>query len=436
MGISVRTMLTAGVCGVTAGAIILAPSTAQPRASFAPAFSYTAYSLGPAGAHTEITPDTMRQAVEFIESIGPSTGRQSSTTVAPAITGFTAPAVAAVDGEDDQVQVQNAASDVIDSVYSFTRYWANYVALDLGPWLINWIPFGYLVSDQIDIWYNAFVLPVVDSFVYKFLDPVVNQPLDPSVWWNGAWAIADAALKGVGAGIAGEIDYVFSLGWLPFPLPPLPGLAPQGATTETADPVLRMSLAAASGNVTSTPTTEGTAAPSDPSATASEPTESTPTETPTETETGTPDPTADPTPTPTSTPETPTPTPDNSGPTTPTPTPTPSTDPTEDPGTTADDGTVTDNPGTDDAPQDPSGTDATDGTDTGETGTGTDTDTDTATGTDTDDGGSTGQEPSDGGSTQTPGSDTPHSTDPGPTAGSADTGTGSTDSGSDGAGGN
>ena len=424
MGISVRTMLTAGVCGVTAGAIVLAPSAAQPRASFAPAFSYTAYSLGSADPHTKITPETMRDAVDFIESIGPSPTGGSSSTTAPAITGFTAPPIAAVD-DDGQVEVQNVASDVIDSVYSFTKYWANYVALDLGPWLINWVPFGYLVSDQINIWYNAFVLPVVDSFVYKFLDPIVNDPLNLGVWWNGAVAIADAAIKGVGAGIAGEINYVFSLGWLPFPLPPLPGLAPQAAT-DTADPVLRMSLAAASGEVTSTPSTESSAAPEAPSATP-DPTEAAPADPQTEDpEAGLTDGTPDPTATPTPTPEPTAPTPDNSGPTTPTPTPTPSTDPTEDPGTPDDDGTVIDNPGTEDPS---SGTD----TDT-DTDTGTDTDTDTGTGTD--DGGTTGEDPSDGGSSDTPGTDTPHSADPGTTADTPNTGAGSADSGDAGTGGN
>ena len=114
MGISVRTMLTTGVCGVTAGAIVLAPSAAQPRASFAPAFSYTAYSLGSADPHTKITPETMRDAVDFIESIGPSPTGGSSSTTAPAITGFTAPPIAAVD-DDGQVEVQNVASDVIET---------------------------------------------------------------------------------------------------------------------------------------------------------------------------------------------------------------------------------------------------------------------------------------------------------------------------------
>jgi len=73
----------------------------------------------------------------------------------------------------------------------------------------------------------------------------VYQPLNPGVWWNGAWAIAGAALNGIVSGFSQEVDYVFSLGWLPFPLPPL--AAPETVAGQTGDAALRMSLAAASG---------------------------------------------------------------------------------------------------------------------------------------------------------------------------------------------
>jgi len=116
----------------------------------------------------------------------------------------------------------NAVSNINDGVYAISRYWANYVSLELGPWLINWIPFGYLISDQIYIWYPAFVLPTVDSFVYDFLDPVVNEPLNPAVWIDGIRAIITTAVDGVVTGIVDEIRYIVSLCWLPIPLPPLP----------------------------------------------------------------------------------------------------------------------------------------------------------------------------------------------------------------------
>ena len=334
MGISRRSLLTAGVCGVTAGAIVLNPSTVHPRPTLTPAFSYSAYSLGTADAPRKPTPEALRQAVEFVESI--STGAAPPTTVPdPASSATIVPSTTS--RPDIDVDVQNVASNAIDSVYAFTRYWANYAALDLGPWLINWVPFGYLVSDQIDIWYRAFVLPVVDSFVYQFLDPIVNQPLNPGVWWNGAWAIAGAALNGIVSGFSQEVDYVFSLGWLPFPLPPL--AAPETVAGQTGDAALRMSLAAASG--TAVTGADGVdALPDGSPAGGTVPSADPPPDKPGLTEASAPedDPgsvggpvTSDPVPSITTT----IPTPDNSAPTVPAPTPDPTTDPQVDDGTSA-----------------------------------------------------------------------------------------------------
>jgi hypothetical protein len=116
------------------------------------------------------------------------------------------------------------------------RYWANYFALELGPWALGWVPFGYLISDQIYIWYPTAVLPTADSFVYDFLDPVVNDPLNPAVWAAGLTAVANTAGNGITTGIQQEINYVLSLQWLPFPIPPLPfaATAPAGPAAAAA----------------------------------------------------------------------------------------------------------------------------------------------------------------------------------------------------------
>ncbi|MFA5710849.1 hypothetical protein [Mycolicibacterium sp.] len=133
-----------------------------------------------------------------------------------------------VSAEIDQL---NAASDLITSVYGVTREWANYASLELAPWALGWVPFGYLVSDQIFIWYPGggwspgFVLPVTDSFVYDFLNPVVNDPLNLGTWSSGVGAVTNAAVNGVVGSIGNEIRYALSLDWLPIPLPPLPFLA-------------------------------------------------------------------------------------------------------------------------------------------------------------------------------------------------------------------
>lgn len=232
MDISLRSILTAGVSGVAATAVVFAPSvTPLPEK---PSTQWLPVQLS-AAVTTPADP-----VLNTIERIAPSL--------------FTpAPAPPAV------VQPQNAVSNVIDFVYSISRYWANYVSLDLGPWLIGWIPFGYLINDQIYIWYPTFVLPVVDSFVYDFLDPVVNNPLNINVWLGGLGAIGNTAWNGVVSGVQQEINYFLSLQWLPFPIPPLPPLPfaatpsatsfAQGAGATTLVGALQDALAQISGRL-------------------------------------------------------------------------------------------------------------------------------------------------------------------------------------------
>ncbi len=185
-------------------------------------------------------------------------GLAAGLTAATAAALVAAPAVVLAPPELEPVVVHaevtqlNAASDLITSVYGVTRYWANYASLELAPWALGWVPFGYLVSDQIYIWYPGggwqpgFVLPVTDSFVEDFLNPVVNDPLDLGTWTSGIGAVANAAATGVVGGIDNEIRYALSLDWLPFPLPPLPSLAAaQTSGTDLALPQRLEELSAA-----------------------------------------------------------------------------------------------------------------------------------------------------------------------------------------------
>ncbi|OBF14472.1 hypothetical protein [Mycobacterium sp. ACS4331] len=196
MGVSVRSVLTTGVTTLTATAIVAAPIVSPPVPAAPPAVTWSV---------------------------------QNTASVAPNLFDLPAPPL-----EDAVVTPMNAASNVIDTVYAFTRRWANYASLDLAPWALSFVPFGYLVSDQIFIWYEPFVLAVTDAFVYDFLDPVVNDPLNLGVWGAGIGAIADAAINGVVAGIRGEINYVLSLQWLPFPVPPLPPWWPSLSSVASA----------------------------------------------------------------------------------------------------------------------------------------------------------------------------------------------------------
>ena len=244
MNASVRAALAAGVVAVTGGAVAFSPpihSLSERVSAVVAPITYTAGS-------TRILPIADREVLAALINPTLLTGEGASSPFLPALVPNLALAdEPAPDATEDGVTVQNAASDVIESVYRFTRYWANYVSLDLGPWLINWIPFGYLISNQIQIWYPRFVLPVVDSFVYDFLVPVVNDPLNLAVWAQGIGDMINTAVTGVRDGITEEIRYIVTLGWLPFPLPPLPPFPIPGGSLATVSADAGVQLATVGG---------------------------------------------------------------------------------------------------------------------------------------------------------------------------------------------
>ena len=143
------------------------------------------------------------------------------------------------------VALSNTASDISSAVYSVSRYWANYVSLELGPWAIGFLPGGYLINDQIFIWYPGgwspgYVLPMTDTYVNQWLNPVLNDPLNPAVWAAGFNAQWNTSWNGLIGSLGNEVTYALSLAWLPFPVPPLPfaAAAPAGkASLELASDI-------------------------------------------------------------------------------------------------------------------------------------------------------------------------------------------------------
>ena len=256
MKASIRAAFMTGAAALSVGALsvtAMAPPEYTRTIKVERPVDFTADSLpiGPGAPAEPPTDDELNSALALLEQLAPVTDGRAvtvtlrshehpgSVTVASAVPNATAKAV----GDSDDIAVQgapgepvalNAASDVIDGVYSISRYWANYVSLELGPWLINWVPFGYLISDQIYIWYPDFVLPTVDSFVYDFLDPVVNNPLNLEVWIDGIGDMISTAANGLAAGVTNEINYIVTFGWLPWPLPPLPDFPLPGLGSASA----------------------------------------------------------------------------------------------------------------------------------------------------------------------------------------------------------
>ena len=319
MKVSGRAVLAAGVAALTGGALAFTPSvlpSSMRTIEVLPPVAFTADSTA-----LPVSDEEVRAALDLIGDVSTAPGHGkitirlgtdegshalaaalpaanvadeihrapavARTTADPDEPGDPASDVATLEEPGDDPVVLNAASDIINDVYAVTRYWANYVSLELGPWLINWVPFGYLISDQIYIWYPDFVLPVVDSFVYDFLDPVVNNPLDLGVWVTGIGDIINTAVTGVYNGIVSEIQYVLDFGWFPIPLPPLPDFplpfaadSTEAAVTLAASEADPATEAAADTQATETTpatettdaagATEDTGAPADPEAPAGE----------------------------------------------------------------------------------------------------------------------------------------------------------------------
>ncbi|WKG02094.1 hypothetical protein [Mycolicibacterium sp. HK-90] len=212
MSTSVRTYLVAGAAAATATAIALTPVQAAPADIAVPA--------QPTSAQPQLTQamiDLLAAASRMTAAVAPRISDQTGdppAEVAPA---------AAVTGD---VGVQNAASDWLTSGYQFIQYWVDY-GVELAEWVVDWIPYGYLIGDQINIFYWDLIRPIADGYFYGWLVPVVNDPLNLNVWWDGFVNTVDAAVNaGINFGIA-EFNYFF--GWILPPLPPLPGLA----TTQT-----------------------------------------------------------------------------------------------------------------------------------------------------------------------------------------------------------
>lgn len=226
MSTSVRTYLVAGAAAATATAIALTPVQAAPADIAVPA--------QPTSTQPQLTQamvDLLAAASRMTAAVAPRISSQTGDAPASAL----APA-ATVTGD---VGVQNAASDWLTSGYEFIQYWVDY-GVELAEWAVDWVPYGYLIGDQIDIFYWDLIRPIANAIFYQAVVPIVNDPLNLSVWWDGIGsAIGTSINAGINFGLA-ELDYFF--GWILPPLPPLPGLATEATTlaaTQSLFPNLR-----------------------------------------------------------------------------------------------------------------------------------------------------------------------------------------------------
>ncbi|WP_166905879.1 hypothetical protein [Mycobacterium sp. DL440] len=211
MSSSVRSYLVAGAAAATATAIALAPVQAAPADIAVPAH--------PTSTQPQLTQamiDLLAAASRMTAAVAPNLSGQPG---APAL-GVAPAAATTVD-----VGVQNAASDWLTSAYQGIQSWVDWgvnYAQEIAYWLGGWgVPFAWAVGEQIGIFYDSLIKPIADGYFYDWLVPVVNDPLNLAVWWNG---FVDTVGAAVNAGVDfGVQEFNFFFGWI---LPPLPGPPP------------------------------------------------------------------------------------------------------------------------------------------------------------------------------------------------------------------
>jgi hypothetical protein len=196
----VRSYVTAGIAAVAAGAIAIAPTVAAPPA-------VTVSPKVPVASQVSQARVALLAAAQRLTlAVDPEAAAATAASPAPL----------------------NAASDFIVAAWNAALPWIDY-GVNLTDYVLGFIPYGYLVGDQISIVYYSLVRPVANTFVVDLVAPVVNAPLNINSYVNGLVALGSVTVTSlINLGI-NEFNYFF--GWLIPPIPPI-GLAAETAAAE------------------------------------------------------------------------------------------------------------------------------------------------------------------------------------------------------------
>lgn len=208
MSATVRSYLVAGAAAATATAIALTPVQATPADIAVPAHP------------TSTQPQLTQAMIDLLAAASRMTA--AVTPKAPNHPGTPGLGVAPAAATTGDVGVQNAASDWLTGAYQFIQYWVDY-GVEVAEWALGWVPFGYLIGDQVDLFYYDLIRPIANAIFYEAVVPIVNDPLNLNVWWTSIGnAIGTSINEAINFGVA-EFNYFF--GWILPPLPPRPGAA-------------------------------------------------------------------------------------------------------------------------------------------------------------------------------------------------------------------
>ena len=122
-------------------------------------------------------------------------------------------AAVSADALAPEVEVQNAASNLVDAIYipvvNTIDYGVNVLQAALAP-----IPLINIAGDQVSILWNSLAQPISNSVVFDLIDPVLNQPLNINSYLNGAYDVGATTVNSVIQTGINEANYF--LGGLPF----------------------------------------------------------------------------------------------------------------------------------------------------------------------------------------------------------------------------
>jgi hypothetical protein len=194
MTVSARSILTAGITTITATAIVVAPSVAPPPPSAPPTVELAAQ-----------TRPLVQKPFAALVAAAVQQQSQTANVAAPLVDQQATAALLAFPG----------ISQAIKDIYNFAEYWVDY-GVDVAEYFVNWIPFGYLISPQIDIIYQS-IERVVRSITFNIADFIGGSV-------SFVQGVRNVIRDSINAGIYflnREISYGFGF------LPPLPFGPPQ-----------------------------------------------------------------------------------------------------------------------------------------------------------------------------------------------------------------
>ncbi|BBZ00399.1 hypothetical protein [Mycolicibacterium fallax] len=206
--ISYRSLLTAGIAGVTAAALVVTPAITPP-----PAAEQQPVSVSVPVRHTAATVPMVLNS-----PLGPASAIVPPTTP-PAIANLAVPGTT------------SAASDInaaIKSIYTWGEKWVSW-GFDVATWAVSWVPWIGWFAGQIPILYD-FGEAIVESIVFNLDDWIFG----PMSFGTGLSNVVDDTGQAIRKLARDEINWL--TGWLP-PLPPLPPIGGSAARATTAGPL-------------------------------------------------------------------------------------------------------------------------------------------------------------------------------------------------------